>query len=481
MQLFTFLIAAAPALTSFVSASALTADEMAVEKRNLFKYCCNGKLWKRDDVESLEKRTFCLRKRTFWIQKCPTTPPCNPLNCPKPSYSLPLCTNDQCDFQCLSGTIKIGSSCVKPCKPLLCPAVANATPVCKDDQSCDFNCKSGFSKVNGKCVPACNANKCPVVANASPVCKDDQSCDFNCNSGFNKVDGKCVPDTPTCDVTKCPSCPNGNGTPICNSAGKCDLNCNSGFNKVDGKCVSICDVTKCPVVANSQSVCTSSGTCDFNCNSGFNKVDGKCVPVCDPTKCPVVANSQSICTSSGDCDFNCNSGFSEVDGECVADTPTCDVTKCPSCPNGNGTPICTDNKCDLKCNSGYKNVDGSCVAVPATCTKKKSVAFYDDFQSTADGEPAVTVASIDACAAYCLSKNCASFDFWDGNQCGIQIGGGGFDGFQYSPGVVHGVAGQCSDFTDKCPEKVAVKACYNKSVCPSASARLRRSHPARKH
>ncbi|SCZ91028.1 BZ3500_MvSof-1268-A1-R1_Chr1-3g02491 [Microbotryum saponariae] len=396
MQLFTFLIAAAPALTSFVSASALTADETAVEKRNLYKYCCNGKLWKRDDAESLEKRTFCLRKRNLWIYKCPATPPCNPLTCPKPPNSLPLCTDNQCDFKCLGGTIKVGSSCVKRCSLKSCPAVANATPVCKDDQSCDFNCNSGFNEVDGKCVPACDPTKCPVVANATPVCNDDQSCDFNCNSGFNEVDGKCVPN-------------------------------------------------------------------------------------CDPTKCPVVANSQSICTSSGDCDFNCNSGFSEVNGKCVPDTPTCDVTKCPNCPNGNGTPICNSaGKCDLKCNPGYKNVDGSCVPIPATCTKK-SVAFYDNFQSTADGDSAVTVASIDACAAYCMTKNCASFDFWDGNQCGIQIGGGGFDGFQYSPGVVHGVPGQCSDYTNKCPEKVAVKACYNKSVCPSTSARLRRSHPAREH
>ncbi|SCZ91027.1 BZ3500_MvSof-1268-A1-R1_Chr1-3g02490 [Microbotryum saponariae] len=353
MQLFTLLIAAAPALTSFVSASALTADEMAVEKRNLYKHCCNGILWKRDDTESLEKRTFCLRKRNLWIYKCPTTPTCNPLNCPKPSNSLALCTNDQCDFQCLGDTIKVGSICVKPCSPWSCPAVANATPVCKDDQSCDFNC-----------------------------------------------------------------------------------------------------------------------------NSGFNEVDGKCVPNCDPTKCPVVANSQSICTSSGDCDFNCNSGFNKVNGVCVPNTPTCDASQCPACANG--TPICTDNKCDLKCDTGFSKQDGQCVPNVPTCTKK-SVAFYDNFQSTADGELAVTVASIDACAAYCLTKNCASFDFWDGNQCGIQIGGGGFDGFQYSPGVVHGVPGQCSDYTDKCPEKVAVKACYNKSVCPATAARLRRSHSKRLH
>ncbi|SCV68890.1 BQ2448_1011 [Microbotryum intermedium] len=522
MQLFTFLIAAAPALASFASASSLTAEQMAVEKRFLFKYCCNGKLWKRDDPESLEKRTFCLRKRTFWIHKCPTdptVPTCNPLNCPKPPSSQVFCTSGQCDFSCQDGTTRVGSTCVKLCTPSSCPAVDNATPVCKDGQTCDFTCNSGFNKVDGKCVPICDAAKCPVVPNSQAFCNNN-NCDFTCNSGYTKRDGKCVKD---CDVTKCPPvliggqaicteegncdvvCYSGYGkrdgkcTPDCDANecpsvpystricinNKCDFNCNSDYTKRDGKCVKDCDVTKCPTVQYGEATCTSNGKCDFTCRSGYKKSNGKCVPktpVCDVTKCPAVTYGQAICNSDGKCDFTCNPTYNKVDGKCVPTIPvepTCDPSKCPTCANG--TPVCTNNKCDLRCDAGFTKKDGQCVRIPVPTCTKKTVAFYDNFQSTADGLPAVTVASIDACAAYCLSKNCASFDFWDGNQCGIQVGGGGFDGFHYSAGVVHGVPGECSDYTTQCPEKVAVKACYNKSVCPSTSARLRRSHSKRRH
>ncbi|SCV68847.1 BQ2448_968 [Microbotryum intermedium] len=356
------------------------------------------------------------------------------------------------------------------CQVSACPSVANAVAVCTSNQTCDFTCNSGFNKVNGACVPVCDATKCPTVANSQSICTSSGTCDFTCNTGYNKVDGACVLNTPVCDPANCPVV--ANSVSICTS-GKCDFTCNVDYTKVgdqclpvdidcgpslklvDGKCV--CDVTKCPAPSNSAAVCISDNKCSFNCNTGYKNVNGACVPnipVCDVTKCPTVANSQSICTSSGTCDFTCNSGYNKVDGACVPKTPVCDVTKCPSCDNGSA--ICTSTgKCDMKCNSGYKKVNAHA---------SMSVAFYDNFQTTKNGEPAVTVASIEACAAYCLTRGCASFDFWGGDQCGIQIGGGGFDGFQYSPGVVHGVPGQCSDYNSICPADVANKACYNKSV-----------------
>ncbi|SCV70755.1 BQ2448_3517 [Microbotryum intermedium] len=314
------------------------------------------------------------------------------------------------------------------------------------------------------CPSTCNPLTCPIPIGGLAICTNN-ACDVNCLWPFVKSGTTCT--LGGCDPSKCPGV--SNGSPVCTN-NACDITCNSGFNKVNGQCVAVCDPSKCPTVANSQSICTSSGTCDITCNSGFNKVNGQCVAVCDPSKCPPCSNGTPICTSSGTCDMTCNSGYTKVNGQCTLKPPSCTPSKCPSVSNG--TPVCTSGTCDFTCKSGYTKSNGKCVSSCAT----KSVAFYDNFQTTANGEAAVTVSSIDACAAYCLSRGCASFDFWNGNQCGIQIGGGGFDGFQYSPGTVHGVPGQCSDYTTTCPEKVAVKACYNEQECPAPLTRLRRSH-----
>ncbi|SCZ99311.1 BZ3500_MvSof-1268-A1-R1_Chr7-2g09479 [Microbotryum saponariae] len=126
---------------------------------------------------------------------------------------------------------------------------------------------------------------------------------------------------------------------------------------------SLCKVSFCPTVSNGVAVCTTNSS-DFNCNTGYNK-----------------------------CNNTCNTGYKKVNGACLPNTLVCDVTKCPS---SKGTPICTSEsagtECDITCDTGYN---------------KKSIAFYDNFRTTKNGEPTVTVASIDACAAYCLaSRGC---------------------------------------------------------------------------
>ncbi|SCZ90963.1 BZ3500_MvSof-1268-A1-R1_Chr1-3g02426 [Microbotryum saponariae] len=45
----------------------------------------------------------------------------------------------------------------------------------------------------------------------------------------------------------------------------------------------------------------------------------------------------------------------------------------------------------MKCNIGYKAFHGTCVAIIAPACTKKSIAFYDNFQTSKNGEPAVTV------------------------------------------------------------------------------------------
>ncbi|SGY37669.1 BQ5605_C003g01856 [Microbotryum silenes-dioicae] len=279
-------------------------------------------------------------------------------------------------------------------------------------------------------VPICaKTNACPVVANVVSICNSFGACGFTCNGVLQKSGGACA-----CDPTQCLR--GARATLICNTSRVCDLLCDAGFSKVNGVCTPTpCVPSQYPQANNARSIC-SHDRCNFQCSAGFSKVDGKCTTVFNPAKVPRGARATPICIAPGACNLLCcNSGFTKVDGQCVR--PPCDPYQNPSIAYG--TAICSRDKCDVQCNDGFRKSNGACVSE-------------------------ATVASVQACAAYCLLRSCASFAFYDGNQCRIQLESGGFERFRFVGEVVHGIPGQCADLAKNVPIRAAKQGCTNLQV-----------------
>ncbi|SCZ98571.1 BZ3500_MvSof-1268-A1-R1_Chr3-1g05471 [Microbotryum saponariae] len=383
----------------------------------------------------------CTRGLIRFAGKCN----CNEYFCTTSAFdnaSNAWCNNDtgSCDFACNSGTKKVGDNCV--CDVAQCSSMTNvASSSCPSANApCDFDCAAGFKRDGRRCV--CDDDQCPRVPHAAfNFCNDSGTCDFDCADRFIQKDRQCV-----CDPARCTDVVP-NGASVCNSDGSgCHTTCNVGFKLAFDQCV--CDVAQCPYITNSIVFCDHSEACAFECYPGYRKENGQCV------------QGSRICNSSGKCDFTCLDDFTKSNGRCVRTA----CTKASQCPAvANASSICSRRACSFECKKGFRNVNGACVPKPAPCTKK-SIALYQGYQSGKRGQRPVTVTSVEACAAYCVSRKCVSFDFYHTNQCEIQMGGGSFDRFGSAKRVVHGVPGKCSDFTGSIPIKAAGKACSNLQV-----------------
>lgn len=146
--------------------------------------------------------------------------------CSTPPNAVPSCNGTSCDFTCVSGFHRCGTSClsdtsVNSCGTRCTPCSSTGgTPICSGGQCGLSSCNSGFLLCGGACAP------CTTPANAMPTC-NGTTCSFECNPGRLLCQGQCA----ACSTPA-------NASPSCNGTA-CDFTCNTGYERVGQSCLRI--------------------------------------------------------------------------------------------------------------------------------------------------------------------------------------------------------------------------------------------------
>jgi stigma-specific protein Stig1 len=177
------------------------------------------------------------------------------------------------------------------------------------------------------------------------------ACGASCYQGQFCTNGTCAGSITCTASSQCPNLPNSAG-PTC-SSGICLSACNPGFADCNHNPTDGCETN---LTFNSQ----NCGACGNVCPTGQTCSNSTCVPAgqvtCSPTTaCPTEPNTSFPSCQNGTCIWACTTGFADCDHNAL---------------NGCETNITSDAKncggCGITCAQGQACVGGACSA--STCT-----------------------------------------------------------------------------------------------------------------